>query len=136
MIICQSYQNYFVNRCAQVALGCSRAVHQPALRGVSKPSPQLAALTPKVQSTWNQILIFIICHKYYICTVFLDFSIFRTFVRTNNMDALSSKPTIFFRQTSEREFRQLPSRASSSTRCSVLPYVAILYFDIRSGDQH
>ncbi|KOB52095.1 Phosphoenolpyruvate carboxykinase [Operophtera brumata] len=32
----------------QIALGCSRAAHQTALRGASKPNPQLAALTPKI----------------------------------------------------------------------------------------
>ncbi|XP_063833497.1 phosphoenolpyruvate carboxykinase [GTP]-like isoform X1 [Ostrinia nubilalis] len=37
-------------QCAQVVIGCSRAAHQTALRGVSKPSPALAALTPKVRA--------------------------------------------------------------------------------------
>ncbi|XP_059055979.1 phosphoenolpyruvate carboxykinase [GTP]-like [Achroia grisella] len=37
-------------QCAQLALGCSRAAHQTALRGASNPSPQLAALTPKVRA--------------------------------------------------------------------------------------
>ncbi|CAG5055278.1 unnamed protein product [Parnassius apollo] len=37
-------------KCAQVALGCSRAAHQTALRGTIKASPQLAALTPKVRA--------------------------------------------------------------------------------------
>lgn len=37
-------------KCAQVALGCSRAAHQTALRGVTKPNPQLATLTPKVRA--------------------------------------------------------------------------------------
>ncbi|XP_034826303.1 phosphoenolpyruvate carboxykinase [GTP]-like isoform X1 [Maniola hyperantus] len=37
-------------KCAQVALGCSRAAHQAALRGSTKLSPQLAALTPKVRA--------------------------------------------------------------------------------------
>ncbi|XP_030024153.2 phosphoenolpyruvate carboxykinase [GTP] isoform X1 [Manduca sexta] len=37
-------------QCAQVALGCSRAVHQPAVRGVAKPNLQLATLTPKVRA--------------------------------------------------------------------------------------
>ncbi|XP_045540534.1 phosphoenolpyruvate carboxykinase [GTP]-like isoform X1 [Papilio machaon] len=45
-------ENYVkkVAECAQVALGCSRAAHQTALRGTIKPSPQLAALTPKVRA--------------------------------------------------------------------------------------
>lgn len=37
-------------QCAQVAIGCSRAAHQTALRGSTKPSPQLATLTPKVRA--------------------------------------------------------------------------------------
>ncbi|KAI5638350.1 hypothetical protein NE865_08984 [Phthorimaea operculella] len=36
-------------QCAQVALGCSRAAHQTALRGASV-NPQLATLTPKVRA--------------------------------------------------------------------------------------
>ncbi|PZC72166.1 hypothetical protein B5X24_HaOG211791 [Helicoverpa armigera] len=38
------------NQYAQVALACGRAAHQTALRGASAPSPQLAALTPKVRA--------------------------------------------------------------------------------------
>lgn len=37
-------------KCAQIALGCNRAAHQAALRGATKPNPQLAALTPKVRA--------------------------------------------------------------------------------------
>ncbi|XP_026750609.2 phosphoenolpyruvate carboxykinase [GTP]-like isoform X1 [Galleria mellonella] len=37
-------------QCAQLALGCSRAAHQTALRGSSNLSPQLASLTPKVRA--------------------------------------------------------------------------------------
>ncbi|CAH2057123.1 unnamed protein product, partial [Iphiclides podalirius] len=39
-----------VSQCAQVALSCSRAAHQTALRGTVKPSPQLAALSPKLRA--------------------------------------------------------------------------------------
>ncbi|XP_049879944.1 phosphoenolpyruvate carboxykinase [GTP]-like isoform X1 [Pectinophora gossypiella] len=38
------------SQCAQVALGCSRAAHQTALRGATVVNPQLAALTPKVRA--------------------------------------------------------------------------------------
>ncbi|CAG9124780.1 unnamed protein product [Plutella xylostella] len=37
-------------RCAQVALACSRAAHQSALRGAAKLNPELAALSPKVRA--------------------------------------------------------------------------------------
>ncbi|XP_037965820.2 phosphoenolpyruvate carboxykinase [GTP] isoform X1 [Plutella xylostella] len=37
-------------QCAQVALACSRAAHQSALRGAAKLNPELAALSPKVRA--------------------------------------------------------------------------------------
>ncbi|CAH0403127.1 unnamed protein product [Chilo suppressalis] len=37
-------------QCAQVALSCNRTSHQTALRGASKPIPQLATLTPKARA--------------------------------------------------------------------------------------
>lgn len=40
----------FSKRCAQVALGCGRAAHQTAVRGVIKSNAQLATLTPKVRA--------------------------------------------------------------------------------------
>ncbi|XP_072947946.1 phosphoenolpyruvate carboxykinase [GTP]-like isoform X3 [Epargyreus clarus] len=44
------YFSRITKKCAQVALSCSRAAHQAALRGVVKPTPQLATLTPKVRA--------------------------------------------------------------------------------------
>ncbi|OWR44517.1 mitochondrial phosphoenolpyruvate carboxykinase isoform 1 [Danaus plexippus plexippus] len=41
---------YKTAKCAQVALSCSRASHQAALRGALKLNPQLANLTPKVRA--------------------------------------------------------------------------------------
>ncbi|XP_047540423.1 phosphoenolpyruvate carboxykinase [GTP]-like isoform X1 [Vanessa atalanta] len=48
-IIPENYVNKAA-KCAQIALGCSRAAHQTALRGSIKLNPQIATLTPKVRA--------------------------------------------------------------------------------------
>lgn len=49
-LLSHGLKNCIAHRCAQIAVGCSRAAHQTALRGTSKINPQLAALTPKVDN--------------------------------------------------------------------------------------